>query len=121
MRRMAGARCLGLAALLLAAGAAAASGPTAAPAAGAPESLSHTLISPAAPYWPTWVGQAKGFFAARGIELDVTITPRIPDAARALASGSYVTGGFIPDTALLAVLQGAPMVLVGTQTERATY
>jgi NitT/TauT family transport system substrate-binding protein len=67
------------------------------------------------------VGQAKGFFAARGIELDVTITPRIPDAARALASGSYVTGGFIPDTALLAVLQGAPIALVGTQTDKATY
>ncbi|HLH26673.1 MAG TPA: ABC transporter substrate-binding protein [Chloroflexota bacterium] len=87
----------------------------------APETVSHTLISPAAPYWPTWVGQAKGFFAARGITLDVTITPRIPDAARALASGSYATGGFIPDTALLAVLQGAPIALVGTQTERATY
>jgi ABC-type nitrate/sulfonate/bicarbonate transport system substrate-binding protein len=96
--------------------------PTASPAApGAPERLTHTLISPAAPYWPTWVGQAKGFFAARGIELDVTITPRIPDAARALASGSYETGGFIPDTALLAVMQGAPLALVGLQTERATY
>ncbi|HZS00488.1 MAG TPA: ABC transporter substrate-binding protein [Chloroflexota bacterium] len=104
-------------------GAAAPSGqqPAAAAAPAASETVSHTLISPAAPYWPTWVGQAKGFFAARGITLDVTITPRIPDAARALASGSYETGGFIPDTALLAVLQGAPITLVGTQTERATY
>lgn len=100
---------------------AAAAAPAAAPAPAAPEQVSHTLISPAAPYWPTWVGQAKGFFAARGIDLDVTITPRIPDAARALASGSYVTGGFIPDTALLATLQGAPITLVGTQTDRATY
>jgi ABC-type nitrate/sulfonate/bicarbonate transport system substrate-binding protein len=100
----------------------AAAAPTASAAPpGSPEKLSHTLISPAAPYWPTWVGQAKGFFAARGVDLDVTITPRIPDAARALASGSYDTGGFIPDTALLAVMQGAPITLVGLQTERATY
>lgn len=101
--------------------AAPAAAPTSAPAAVVPEQVTHTIVSPAAPYWPTFVGQGKGFFAARGIELDVTITPRIPDAARALASGSYVTGGFIPDSALLGVMQGAPVTLVGLQTERATF
>jgi ABC-type nitrate/sulfonate/bicarbonate transport system substrate-binding protein len=69
----------------------------------------------------TFVGERKGFFQARGVQLDITVTPRIPDAARALAAGSFNTGGFIPDTALLAAGQGAPVTVVGLQTDRGTY
>lgn len=97
--------------------------PTAPPAAAdqPPDTLAHTITTLAYPYWPTMVGQAKGFFTARRIALDVAITPRIPDSARGMASGSYQTGSFISDGVLLAVSQGAPLALVGLETSRAVY
>jgi ABC-type nitrate/sulfonate/bicarbonate transport system substrate-binding protein len=67
------------------------------------------------------VAQAKGFHKARGLDVELVVTPRIPDSARALAAGSHQVGSFIPDTALLAVQQGAPISLVGIETERAIY
>jgi ABC-type nitrate/sulfonate/bicarbonate transport system substrate-binding protein len=104
--------------------AAAPSQPTSAPApsaAAAPETLSETITTFAFSYWPTMVAQAKGFLKARGLEVDLVVTPRIPDSARALAAGSHQIGSFIPDTALLAVAQGASMSLVGIETDRAIY
>ncbi|HLI28710.1 MAG TPA: ABC transporter substrate-binding protein [Chloroflexota bacterium] len=97
--------------------------PTAPPAAAdqPPDTLAHTITTLAYSYWPTLVGQAKGFFAARRIALDVTLTPRIPDSARGMAAGSFQTGSFISDGVLLAVNQGTPLALVGLETSRAIY
>ncbi len=95
---------------------------TAAPApAGAPDRLSHTQTTIAYPYWPSIVAQTKGFFERRRLQVEVTITPRIPDSARALAAGSHQTASIIPDTVLLAVAQGAPVALVGIECDRAAY
>jgi ABC-type nitrate/sulfonate/bicarbonate transport system substrate-binding protein len=98
---------------------AAPSAPAAPPA--EPDKLSETITTFAFSYWPTMVAQAKGFLKARGIEVELVVTPRIPDSARALAAGSHQVGSFIPDTALLAVAQGASMSLVGIETDRAIY
>jgi len=89
--------------------------------AAAPETLSETITTFAFSYWPTMVAQTKGFLKARGLEVELVVTPRIPDSARALAAGSHQIGSFIPDTALLAVAQGASMSLVGIETDRAIY
>ncbi|MBX5490267.1 MAG: ABC transporter substrate-binding protein [Chloroflexi bacterium] len=86
-----------------------------------PDVLAHTITTLAYSYWPTIIGQTKGFFAARRIELDVTLTPRIPDSARGMAAGSFQTGSYISDGVLLAVEQGAPLALVGLETSRAIY
>jgi|SRR5579884_115618 len=100
--------------------------PTPAPSAAAgpsqePTSLDETITTYAFSYWPTMVAQTKGFLEARGLKVDLTVTPRIPDSARGLASGSFQIGSFIPDTALLGVQQGAPITLVGVETEKPIY
>jgi ABC-type nitrate/sulfonate/bicarbonate transport system substrate-binding protein len=102
--------------------AASAPAPSAAAAPSAePDKLSETITTFAFSYWPTMVAQTKGFLKARGLEVELIVTPRIPDSARALAAGSHQVGSFIPDSALLAVAQGAAMSLVGIETDRAIY
>lgn len=95
--------------------------PTTSVAPAAPATLAHATPTIGFTTWPTMVGEAKGFFAARGIALDRSITPRIPDIVRALAAGSLQVGAFIPDSALIAAAQGAPLALVGVETGRPVY
>jgi len=91
------------------------------PASAEPDELNETITTFAFSYWPTMVAQDKGFLKARGLKVELTVTPRIPDSARGLASGSFQIGSFIPDTALLAVQQGAPATMVGIETEKPVY
>src|SRR2546428_627988 len=76
-----------------------------APPSAEPDKLSETITTFAFSYWPTMVAQSRGFLKARGLEVEIIVTPRIPDSARALAAGSHQIGSFIPDSALLAVAQ----------------
>ena len=98
-----------------------------APAAGAPAAPPAPVViaysTPATGFtsWPTMVARSQGFFERWGVRFEVSITPRIPDIVRGIAAGSLQVGAFIPDSALLAAAQGAPLVLVGVETGRPVY
>ncbi|MBX5493431.1 MAG: ABC transporter substrate-binding protein, partial [Chloroflexi bacterium] len=92
--------------------------PTAAPA---PVSIAYSTPATGFTSWPTMVARSKGFFERWGVQFEVSITPRIPDIVRGLAAGSLQVGAFIPDSALLAAAQGAPLALLGVETGRPVY
>jgi ABC-type nitrate/sulfonate/bicarbonate transport system substrate-binding protein len=46
------------------------------------------IAFPGASNWPLWVGQQKGFFAAQGLEISLSITPNSVHMARELYAGS---------------------------------
>ncbi len=47
----------------------------------------RVIAFPGASSWPLWVGQQKGFFAAQGLELSLSITPNSVHMARELYAG----------------------------------
>src|SRR5258706_12561329 len=52
----------------------------------------RVIAFPGASSWPLWGGQQKGFFAAEGLELSLSITPNSVHKARELyAGGANVT------------------------------
>src|ERR1700752_469371 len=55
---------------------------------GAVQAISLSVIAfPGASNWPLWAGQQKGFFAAQGLEMSVSITPNSVHMARELHAG----------------------------------
>src|ERR1700751_2840615 len=51
----------------------------------------NVIAFPGASNWPLWAGQQKGFFAAQGLEMSLSITPNSVHMARELyAGGAHV-------------------------------
>jgi ABC-type nitrate/sulfonate/bicarbonate transport system substrate-binding protein len=49
----------------------------------------EVIIFPGATTWPLWVAQEKGFFAANGLDVNLTVTPNSVELMRSLLAGKY--------------------------------
>jgi len=75
-----------------------------------------------APSWPFYIAQAKGFFAAEGIDLELNFAPSPAQVAQQLTAGSIVVAVSIgADEPVVAIDKGAPLALVRIIGDRPPY
>jgi NitT/TauT family transport system substrate-binding protein len=80
----------------------------------------HPVISSL--YWHIFVGQAKGLFAAEGINLEtVFVSSGAPGITQGTVGGTYELGSISADVGMLAVERGAPLVYVGGEAYKAVF
>jgi len=73
-------------------------------------------------HWPIYIGSEKGFFAGRGLKLDVVTTPSNAAMQQQIAAGALDIGvsGGSPDP-IRAVNQGAPAVILRVDSIASPY
>ena len=78
--------------------------------------------SPTSSGWPWFIGMAKGYFTAAGIELDPVFVPSAPGIVQQLSAGSLdiVTGTGLTDP-LYAIDKGAPIAIARVTTQASPY
>ncbi|HWP34731.1 MAG TPA: ABC transporter substrate-binding protein [Thermodesulfobacteriota bacterium] len=74
--------------------------------------LRLAVISQSASNWPLYVAQAKGFFAAEGLEVELVVTRSSARQLEALARGDFDVGHQAADHVIRAVEQGSDLFIV---------
>ena len=92
------------------------------PAAAAEKITLGAVGSATAIYWPFFVGQAKGFFAAEGIELDIVYAQSSAAIMQQLAANSVdvTIGGGLVDP-IRAIEKGAPLAVARILVQAPPY
>ena len=92
------------------------------PAAAADKITLGAVGSATAIYWPFFVGQAKGFFAAEGIELDIVYAQSSAAIMQQLAANSVdvTIGGGLVDP-IRAIEKGAPLAVARILVQAPPY
>jgi ABC-type nitrate/sulfonate/bicarbonate transport system substrate-binding protein len=111
-----------LAAALAAVALAAATLPATMPAQAAEKIVLGKVGAGAVVHWPLYIGEAKGFFAKRGVELDIVTTSANASMQQQLAAGALDIGvsGGNPDP-IRAIARGAPNVVLLVDTIASPY
>ncbi|HEY7065243.1 MAG TPA: ABC transporter substrate-binding protein [Chloroflexota bacterium] len=102
----------------------AAPGQAAAPAPTQPaalEPITGTQVSVAGNYLPLYVADKKGFFRAQGFDFDLLVVDSPAKLVQAIVSQSAQISWSAPDVAILAVEQGAPLVLTAAMQNQIPY
>src|SRR3954447_2577952 len=100
----------------------AASAPPAPAAPPAPVTISyaHPVIS--SQYWHMFMGKEKGLYAAEGINIEpVFVQAGNPAIAQGTVGGAYEIASNSGDVLVTAVEQGAPLVIIGGEAEKAVF
>src|SRR5690606_28023051 len=72
------------------------------------------IISPTIEYYPVFVGQEMGYFAAEGIDLDVVATGSSANSAQMAAAGAVNLGNSSWLDTVRGISSGAPLVIVAS-------
>ena len=102
---------------------AASSQPAAAPAAQPPalEPITGTQVSVAGNYLPLYVADKKGFFQREGFAFELLVVDSPAKLVQAIVSQSADISWSAPDAAILAVEQGAPLVMTAAMQNQIPY
>ncbi len=92
------------------------------PAAAADKVIFGAVGSPTAIYWPFFIAQAKGFFAAEGIEPDLVFAQSSAAIMQQMAAGSVdlTIGGGLVDP-IRAIEKGAPLAVARILVQAPPY
>src|SRR5947207_2632141 len=103
-----------------ASGAGAAAGAPAAAPAPVTINYAHPVIS--SQYWHMFVGKENGLYAAEGINIEpIFIAAGNPAIAQGTVAGAYEIASNSGDVLITAVEQGAPLVIIGGEAEKAVF
>jgi ABC-type nitrate/sulfonate/bicarbonate transport system substrate-binding protein len=100
-----------------------ASSQTSAPPAAPPAPLPVTagIVARNAYFWPVWIAEAEGFFTQHGVQNEVVLTRSPAAGHQMLTNGGADVALSTPETAILAAVKGAPLVLVAGGQEDPAY
>lgn len=91
--------------------------------AGAVETIKTGAIGSPSPLgWPFYIGVAKGFFSAEGLQFDLIFTPSAPNLLQQLSAGSLeiaVSTGLVDP--IRAIDKGGPVALIFIEVQGAPY
>jgi ABC-type nitrate/sulfonate/bicarbonate transport system substrate-binding protein len=90
-------------------------------AAEAPRKLAIAEVAPIAISWPSFVGEERGIFARHGVDPVVTYVGSTAAAVQQTVGGSYDIGSTTVETAVRAIVSGAPVVIIGSPVLKYPY
>ena len=80
--------------------------------------LTYGVVSWTATYWQHYVAQARGLYAAEGLDVGVVTTGSTGGNVAALEAGQVDVAGNCPDYVVAAVERGEPLAVVGGVVHR---
>jgi len=98
-----------------------ANAPSAPAAAQPPVTVTAGIVTRNAYFWPVWIADDAGFFTQQGVKNEVVLTRSPAGGHQMLASGGADVAISTPETAILANVKGAPLVLVAGGQEDPVY
>ncbi|HZU06311.1 MAG TPA: ABC transporter substrate-binding protein [Chloroflexota bacterium] len=87
----------------------------------APDVVTAGIVARNAYFWPVWIAEAMGFFTQQRIQNEVVLTRSPAGGHQMLVSGGADVALSTPETAILAAVKGAPLVLVAGGQEDPVY
>ena len=85
----------------------------------APTTVSLAVLAPSSLFWVHAVAEARGFYAARGLQVRELRAADSPALIQAVATGSAQAGAGLGDLALRAIDRNAPLVIAGALLSKA--
>ena len=98
-----------------------ASAPSAPAAPPSPQTVTAGIVARNAYFWPVWIAEAEGFFTQNGVQHEVVLTRSPAAGHQMLTNGGADVALSTPETAILAAVKGAPLVLVAGGQEDPAY
>ncbi len=86
-----------------------------------PVTVTSGIVARNAYFWPVWIADAEGFFTQQGVQHEVVLTRSPAGGHQMLASGGADVALSTPETAILANVKGAPLILVAGGQEDPVY
>jgi ABC-type nitrate/sulfonate/bicarbonate transport system substrate-binding protein len=86
-----------------------------------PSNLRYGQVQLSAMNWPFFIAEALDLFAQANLSVERNIFTRPPDPVAGLIDGSLDIINVIPDVALLAMIQGAPLSVIANSNDRPQY
>ena len=87
----------------------------------APEIVTAGIVARNAYFWPVWIADATGLFTQQAVQNEVVLTRSPAGGHQMLVNGGADVALSTPETAIIAAVKGAPLVLVAGGQEDPVY